>query len=500
MTAAARRWQVAAATLFALFGVVLVRTAWLSDDAYITLRTVDNFVNGYGLRWNVVERVQTYTHPLWMFLLAVPYAVTREPFFTMVLPQIAIALVTVWMLAFRIAADRLTACVALVLLVFSKGFVEYSTSGLENPLTHLLLVMFLAAFWHEPRSQRALWLLASLLMLTRIDAGLLVLPMLFVVWRDVSRGSRLRDAAIGLSPLVAWEVFSLIYYGVPFPNTAYAKLQTGVAAPDLMRQGLLYFADGLERDPVTLGATVVVATAAVMRDPRGAWPVAAGIALYYTYVVRIGGDFMMGRFFSAPYVCAVALFARQSWAAWPRAVAAGAIATVALGTFATTRPPITSGSETFVLYGPAGMGRSGIADERAFYYRYTGLLRWTREVPLPHNEEEVRGRDTRLGGARVVEQASIGLFGYFAGPEIHIVDPFAIGDPLLARLPARPNWRIGHFQRDIPQGYFESIEHGRNQIYDSTIAAQYERIRTVTQGPLWSRRRWRAIRQLNLGW
>jgi hypothetical protein len=51
----------------AVFAIVVVRTSWLSDDAYITLRTVDNFVSGYGLRWNVAERVQTYTHPLWMF-------------------------------------------------------------------------------------------------------------------------------------------------------------------------------------------------------------------------------------------------------------------------------------------------------------------------------------------------------------------------------------------------------------------------------------------------
>ena len=35
-----------------LYGVVLLRTAWLCDDAYITFRTVDNFINGFGLRWN----------------------------------------------------------------------------------------------------------------------------------------------------------------------------------------------------------------------------------------------------------------------------------------------------------------------------------------------------------------------------------------------------------------------------------------------------------------
>jgi arabinofuranosyltransferase len=299
---------------------------------------------------------------------------------------------------------------------------------------------------------------------------------------------------------VAWELFSLIYYGSPFPNTAYAKLQTGIASAELMRQGVMYFADGLQHDPVTLLASVAIAMIALLRAPRESWPVVAGMALYYLYIVRIGGDFMTGRFLSAPFVCAVTLFARLSWAAWPRALAAAAVAVAAVGIFTTTRPPITSGPETFILSGADGMGLAGVADERAFYYRYTGLLRWTREIPLPHNEEEVRGRRVRAEGPPVVVQGSVGLFGYFAGPEIHIVDPLGLGDPLLARLPAKPGWRIGHFEREIPAGYVETIERGENVIYDSAIAAQYERIRTITQGPLWTRRRWRAIRLLNLGW
>ena len=54
--------------------MLLVRTAWLSDDAYITFRTVDNALNGYGLRWNVADRVQSYTHPLWMFVMTAAQA------------------------------------------------------------------------------------------------------------------------------------------------------------------------------------------------------------------------------------------------------------------------------------------------------------------------------------------------------------------------------------------------------------------------------------------
>ncbi|HIG54149.1 MAG TPA: hypothetical protein EYG11_16655 [Candidatus Latescibacteria bacterium] len=35
-----------------LFGAVLFQTTWLAEDAFVTFRTVDNFVHGYGLTWN----------------------------------------------------------------------------------------------------------------------------------------------------------------------------------------------------------------------------------------------------------------------------------------------------------------------------------------------------------------------------------------------------------------------------------------------------------------
>ena len=38
-----------------LYILVLLQNAWLCDDAFITFRTIDNFVHGYGLTWNVAE-------------------------------------------------------------------------------------------------------------------------------------------------------------------------------------------------------------------------------------------------------------------------------------------------------------------------------------------------------------------------------------------------------------------------------------------------------------
>jgi hypothetical protein len=74
------RWGLWLAALSGI--IVLISSAWLSEDAYITLRTIDNVWNGYGLRWNAMQRVQAYTHPLWMMLIAAAYGLTRETFLT----------------------------------------------------------------------------------------------------------------------------------------------------------------------------------------------------------------------------------------------------------------------------------------------------------------------------------------------------------------------------------------------------------------------------------
>ncbi len=92
-----------------------------------------------------------------------------------------------------------------------------------------------------------------------------------------------------------------------------------------------------------------------------------------------------------------------------------------------------------------------------------------------------------------------GMLGYFGGPDLYIVDFMGLGDPLLARLPAISPWRIGHFQRLIPDGYIASIESGTNQIRDPKLATYYERLRVITRGPIWQSTRLKAIVRMNLG-
>ena len=46
---------------FLLLTILYIFSAWVADDAYITFRTIENFHHGYGLRWNIQDRVATYT-------------------------------------------------------------------------------------------------------------------------------------------------------------------------------------------------------------------------------------------------------------------------------------------------------------------------------------------------------------------------------------------------------------------------------------------------------
>ena len=69
------------------YTLVIIQNSWIAEDAYITLRTVGNFLHGFGLRWNIAERVQSYTHPLWFFLLSFGVFVTNEVYYTVPVSQ-----------------------------------------------------------------------------------------------------------------------------------------------------------------------------------------------------------------------------------------------------------------------------------------------------------------------------------------------------------------------------------------------------------------------------
>ena len=156
------------ALALACFLFIIARDSWLSDDAYITLRTVDNFIHGYGLTWNVDERVQVYTHPLWMGLLSALYFCTHEMYYSVLALSLLLSVLAVALVAVYLARSLALGLLAILLLAASKAFVDYCTSGLENPLTHLLLVLFLLVYFSERWRRHRLFYLALLAALATV--------------------------------------------------------------------------------------------------------------------------------------------------------------------------------------------------------------------------------------------------------------------------------------------------------------------------------------------
>jgi arabinofuranosyltransferase len=169
--------------------------------------------------------------------------------------------------------------------------------------------------------------------------------------------------------------------------------------------------------------------------------------------------------------------------------------------------------------GPSGS--AGIVDERGIYYPWTGLLpTLAGGADVSSHPWAERGRAARAV-PQVIVAPAIGLLGYFAGPGVHVIDTMALGDPLLARLPASPGWRVGHYARAIPPGYIATMERcvreafptGRiappvaacvpsrpsysNEIEPRATAMLFDTLRLVTDGPLWSQERMIAILRLN---
>jgi hypothetical protein len=145
------------------------------------------------LTWNVSERVQAYTNPLWLFLFSACYWLTEEASYTPIFLSIAVSLTAAAVLVRCIARSAFSALLCLSLLLSSKAFVDYLTSGLENPLTHLLLALFLSRLLTDEEGGREidrLALCARLGMLNRMDAILLFAPGLAVLGlRPSSAGS-----------------------------------------------------------------------------------------------------------------------------------------------------------------------------------------------------------------------------------------------------------------------------------------------------------------------
>ena len=505
---------------FLWLGITLLVNAWVADDAYITFRTVDNFLNGYGLTWNVDERVQAYTHPLWMFVVTFCRAITHEFFFTVILLSLVFSLASIFIglkLATPRPQDLWWKSILLALAVIaSKSFIDYASSGLENPLSYLIAAAFFYIFLpikneSQVDEKQFGWLLflGALAFVNRIDTIIIFMPA--IVWllyalRRKTKWRLLQIILISTLPATLWVIFSVIYYGFPYPNTAYAKsISTEFPLVWKLQRGIEYQANSIYWDTASYGMLALALWSTLRKHVTTNIAALVGVALYILYAIYSGASatHMSGRFFALPLFIGIIIFVKEITA---RPLALAICGLLALYIVWSPVSAIKFGTSAYQAY---PQPPSSIDIKWYAYHEGAALLNWRPNVQMPDHAWYKWGESLRtnpqkvfVGGAFGGE--AIGYAGFAAGPGKYFIDTVGLSDPLLARLPAhRPptidEWKSGHFHREVPDGYIESVETGSNKLRDPDLRAYYDVILLITRGPLWSGERIKAIIDMNLG-
>lgn len=409
---------------------------WIADDGLIVLRTVRNLLAGNGPVFNAGERVETNTSVLWTYLNWVltwisgaqpEYAVLA---LTLVLSGLAILFAMLGAgLLWHVRAGKVLLPAGVLVYIALPPARDYATSGLETSL----IIFWLALMWwllirwirNNPLLAQGVELRPMLLPAFVAGLGPLVRPELavmsalilgYMVWIPMRRPIRsilILGAVAGFVP-VAYQIFRMGYYALPYPNTALAKDAAGAK----WDQGLKYMSNLV--DPYWLSVPFVILLVAalvnirIMRVRTGSGPRRSGrrkveeqrsivqsllrlfvkfrrktfspgaiVAIFVVsglllsvYVLRVGGDFMHGRVL-LPAVFALmlpvaALPVRVRGHAYsplrfPRATAAiTGVAWVAIVVWAAICATVPG------MPGGTVIGKTGIVDERAFYVLHTG--------------------------------------------------------------------------------------------------------------------------------
>ena len=307
------------AGVLALPVVAYAVAAWahrfVFDDGFIYLRAVHEVTRGQGPVFNIGQRVEVFTSPLWLGVLSV-----GDLLLPLRLEWIAVVLgiaTTVGGLVCAILGSARLARVheptalllpfGLLITVMLAPMWSYATGGLETGLAFLWLGLsfWLLARWATDTKQLSLWHAAVLGLgwLVRPELVLFTIAFLTTVlvlqWPTDTWKSRIRFLVAALVLPAVYQVFRMGYYGALVANTAIVKEGTRLT----WSRGWVYITDFFGTYWFAIPAVIVVAGGYVplarglARSAlrRGVWVLGAFLVasvVNATYIVAVGGDYL----------------------------------------------------------------------------------------------------------------------------------------------------------------------------------------------------------------
>jgi hypothetical protein len=288
-------WRYITATSFVVDGT---RYYILFDDAMISMRYAYNLAHGQGLVWNVGERVEGFTNPLWVFYMAflhlLPIPLAQVSLSVQITGAVLLAanLYFVRRVVEHFTGDLLTMLAAVAFTAFYAPLNSFGLLGMEVSALALLatasvwLVLGSGAGRFTPWPY-ALLALSTLLRFDMAVPYLVILATLSVVQKQYRR--RHLVWGLGLLALVlgGQALGSFLYYGQWLPNTYYLKVEGWPFSLRILRglYALVWFIYYTNWVVFLLPLTIFL----WRRDWQGLLPLGV-LAGQLAYSVYVGGD------------------------------------------------------------------------------------------------------------------------------------------------------------------------------------------------------------------
>ena len=270
----------------------------VQDDAYISYRYVENFVEGHGLVFNYGERVEGYTNFLWIMILALAVILGLPIILTsQVLGVICgIGVIVMSYLIARLICNTRKWYLLLIppfLLAINGALAYWIIGGMETALFILLTSMVI---YFEVKKPSITPYLLVLLTLCRPEGGLyfgiIFLYRLFIIksgWKNL-----IKYALIYIGLLIPYGIFKLLYFGDLLPNPFYAKTGTSL---EYIKSGIEYLAY-FSYHYADFGILFILPLVFARRISARLGLLLLSVIITVIYVVLVGGDVLrVHRFF-----------------------------------------------------------------------------------------------------------------------------------------------------------------------------------------------------------
>ena len=219
------------------------------DDAYISYRYALNLFEGHGLVYNVGERVEGYTNLLYVLLMSLGLfffkASDLHTFSFLVNTACVVPALLLYTARLREEYGEAAALAGAVVFCANMSLMYWTSSGMETIvvfLFQLILWIYVEKVRNAPSQRSPLIVLCGATMvcvLLRADG--FAAPALAVAYLILN--GKWKPASILAGVLVAstagLTAWRYEYYGYPFPNTYYAKVDGPLFERSLMAMKLL---------------------------------------------------------------------------------------------------------------------------------------------------------------------------------------------------------------------------------------------------------------------